>query len=258
MLLKRQNFTEISMKNKFLFILATHGDEGFSLGLLKNLGKQFPKEKFGYDWIIGNPKALEKKRRFIETDLNRSAPGNINSQVYEEKRAAEIVEMSNDYDFVIDIHCSASNCGLISIITYPTFQNLTLAASLGIKRNVIWYAKSSLEKGPLTQFVKCPAIEIECGPKNDENTQKKLADILKEFIIARNSKSDLTKALKNFNEAEFFAVYGKKEGKHNQKVTDFEQIEIDGEKFYPFLANQYPNILCYKTKKVHIKDYFLY
>jgi len=246
------------MKNKFLFILATHGDEGFSLDLLKNLEIKFPKEKFSYEWIIGNPKALEKKRRFIETDLNRSAPGNINSQVYEEKRAAEIIEVSNDYDFVIDIHGSTSNCGLISIITYPTFQNLTLASLLGIKRNVIWHAKSSQEKGPLTQFAKCPAVEIECGPQNDENIQRKLSDTLKDFIIAKDSRSDLTKALRNFNDAEFFAVYGKKEGKHNQKVIDFEQIEIDGEKFYPFLANQYPNILCYKTKKVCIEDYFLY
>lgn len=256
--LRRQNFTEISMKNRFLFILATHGDEGFSLSLIKNLEKKFPKEKFGYDWIIGNPKALEQKRRFIETDLNRCAPGNLNSQIYEEKRAAEIIEVASDYDFIVDIHGSASNCGIITIITYPTLQNLILASSLGIKRNVIWYAKSSLKKGPLTQFVKCPSVEIECGPQNNENIRKKLSKTLREFIIAQNNKKNLINVLKNLPKREFFVVYGKKEGNSNQKVTDFEQTEIDGEKFHPFLANQYPGILCYKTKKVNIEDYFLY
>jgi len=246
------------MKSKLLFILATHGDEGFSLNLLKDLEKKIPKEKFGYNWIIGNPKALRKKQRFIDADLNRCAPGNINSQIYEEKRATEIVELSKSYNFVIDIHGSTSDCGIISIITYPTFPNLILASSLGIKRNIIWYSKSSQEKGPLTQFVKCPAIEIECGPQNDGSIQRKLVEILKDFIITQSSKTDLATTLRNSNDAEFFAVYGKKEGKHSQKIIDFEQTEIDGEKFYPFLANQYPGILCYKTKKGNIEDYFLY
>lgn len=38
-----------------LFIAASHGDEGFSIPVLEKLEKNVPKEKYGYDWIIGNP-----------------------------------------------------------------------------------------------------------------------------------------------------------------------------------------------------------
>jgi len=246
------------MKNKFLFIVATHGDEGFSLDIIKDLERKFPKEAFGYDWIIGNPKAFEKKQRFIDKDLNRCAPGNIKSQIYEEKRAAEIVELSKKYDFIVDIHGSTSKCGIITIVTYPSFQNLALAVALGIKKNIIWYSKSSLENGPLTQYVKCPAIEIECGPQDNNCIKRKLNELLQEFITVQKKKENLAKILKKYKEAEFFAVYGKKEGKHNQKLIDFKPLKMRNETFYPFLANQYPGVLCYKTKRVNIEKYFLY
>lgn len=45
------------MKNsnkKILFIVATHGDESFSIGVLKNIEKKFSKKKYGFDWVIGD------------------------------------------------------------------------------------------------------------------------------------------------------------------------------------------------------------
>ena len=80
-------------------------------------------------------------------DLNRIAPGNIKSKDYEERRVAEIVEMSKNYNFVIDLHGSISNCGVVSIIPYPRLDNLFLARLLKIKRNIMWYSKKSLKNG---------------------------------------------------------------------------------------------------------------
>lgn len=245
------------MKNKFLILTAMHGDERIGPEVMEKIEKKLPRDHYGYDWIIANEKAFKKNIRFTEVDLNRNAPGNIHSPVYEEKRAAELVELSKNYDFIIDVHGSISNCGILSIITHSTLQNLVLASCLEVEKNVIWYSKSSLVKGPVTQFTHCPAIEIECGPRGDSDIQHKLKDILIRFII-QSKQMNFSETVKKGKNTEFYVVYGKQIGDHDSNVVDFQETTIKGETFYPFLTNEYPNILCYKTKKIDIKNYFLY
>ena len=40
---------------------ATHGNEEFSIPVVKKLAK-----KFKFDWIISNPKALRQNKRFVQ------------------------------------------------------------------------------------------------------------------------------------------------------------------------------------------------
>src|SRR5574344_1930263 len=89
---------------RILFITATHGNEQDGVKVMQQLEKELPKDKYGYDWIIGNEKAYQKNVRYIDQDLNRSAPGDSSSPVYEVRRAAELVKIANSYDVVIDIH----------------------------------------------------------------------------------------------------------------------------------------------------------
>lgn len=245
------------MKNKFLFIAATHGNENFSVPVLQYLEKKYPKDKFAYEWIIGNERAYEKKVRYTEKDLNRSAPGSLHSEVYEERRAAELVQLSENYDFVIDIHGADTNCGATTLITHPTLSNLFLASLFDIDRNVVWYSSSSLQKGPHTQFSKSPAIEIECGPKYEEKTADELQRILEKFI-GNYKDLQLKAVLKSIKNKEFYVVYGKILGEHEKGIDDFVQTKKGAETFYPYMANQYTGILCYKMKKVKVEELFLY
>lgn len=245
------------MAKKFLVITALHGDEGFSVEVLKKLEKELPPKKFMYDWIIGNPKAYDKNVRFIEADLNRVAPGNSKSKVYEERRAAELISLSSKYSFVIDVHGTVSDSGIVTIIPYPTVQNLFLASVLNITNNVIWYSKASTNQGPIVQHANCPAIEIECGPYNSRGIKNRLSNILREFIKDSNSLS-VQQILDKIKNEEFYAVYGKEEGEHDSFIKDFQIVKNDKEIYYPFLTNQYPNITCYKMKKVDIKQHLLY
>lgn len=245
------------MRNKFLFICATHGDEGFSVEILKELEKQYDKEKFGYSWIIGNEKAYSQSIRFVDQDLNRVAPGNRNGKTYEERRAAEIVDLSKSFDFIIDIHGSDSNSGITTLIPYPTLQNIILATMFDIKRNIIWYAKSASKKGCLSQFVHCPAIEIECGPKNSKKTTRDLYVVL-EKLIKRVDDFNVNRHLKESKLKEFYFVYGKEIGKPTKRQKDFVEVKKGGETFFPYLSGQYPDIACYKTKRVNFLEFFLY
>lgn len=231
------------MRN-LLFISSTHGDEGFSVDVLKDLEQTYDPQLYGYDWVIGNPRALDKNVRFTEKDLNRSAPGDLASPVYEERRAAEIVKLSRNYDAVIDIHSTVADCGLVKLIPYPTAENMALARSIPLARNVIWYAEESAIQGPLTQHTLCPAVEIECGPKMGEQITKDLKECIGRLLVA-NISGELT-----IPEQEYYSVYGPQPGATDNTIKDFQEITTGDETFYPFLANQYAGTLCYKMTKV--------
>lgn len=240
---------------KILFIIGTHGNEGFSRDVFRNLTRQYPKNKYGYDQTVGNPRALKGNVRFTEADLNRSAPGDPTSEIYEERRAAKIMKLSKKYRFVIDIHGTVSDSGIVTIIPYPTLQNLVLAAMLPVKRNIIWYTKSSFEKGPLVQFTNCPGIEIECGPKSSKQTKKALEDVLSQFLETLKI-GNFDNLIDNLKDKEFYKVYEKLE-KNGEKYIDFQLTSKGSEKFYPFMSAQYSGTACYKMTKISFENLFL-
>lgn len=242
------------MKKQILFILATHGDESFSIEVLKKLEKAMPREEYGYDWVIGNENALKKGLRSTDADLNRSAPGNIGSSVYEERRAIELIKLTNKYNFVIDIHGTVSNTGIFTIIPKPSLQNIIFSAMLPIKRNVLWYSRQSLKRGPIVQFCKPPALEIECGPKDDSKTSARLEVILKDTLKVLK-KLDYGKLIKGLNQKDFFSVYGYQK-EWNKNLRDFQPTKIKGEEFIPLLVNQYKDFACYKMMKVNFQHLF--
>lgn len=147
------------------------------------LAKEMPKKTYGYDWIIGNERALLKKERFIDSDLNRSAPGNSKSSIYEERRAAEIIAIANRYNYIIDIHATVSKTGIFTIITKPSLENIIFSTLLPIKRNVFWYSKKGIKKGPISRFCEPPALEMECGPISDKKIILQTKKIIKDMII---------------------------------------------------------------------------
>ena len=242
--------------SKFLVIAALHGDEKIGVDVMKKIEKELNPKQYGYDWVVGNPLAYNKNIRYIDFDLNRTAPGKPNSKIYEEKRAHYLTNLSKKYSFVLDIHGTVADSGIVTIITYPTLANLTLASLVKADKNVIWYSRKSANSGPVSQHTYCPAIEIECGPKGNPITLPKLHIIIKSFI----KEADLTlkEDIKSIHDEEFYTVYGKREGVHNSKVKDFKLYHDGKETYYPFLSNQYPDILCYKTKKFDLKQTLIY
>ena len=241
---------KINKKKKFLVIVATHGDEAFSLPIVKKIKKKFPNE---FDYIIGNPKALKENKRFIDVDLNRIAPGKKKSLLYEEKRAGEIIQKSKDYSFVLDIHGTVSSSDIFTIVTNPTPQNLFFAYSLPIRKIVIWGSKNNgRNTGPLSRFVDS-GVGIECGPKDSTKTTKELEKILNNVLSQKN------KILNS--EKELYQVFGsveKDELSERIKLKDFKEVNLNRQLFFPLLINQYKEegIICYKLRKVDFYQKF--
>ncbi len=94
---------------KILIVTMQHGNEIFGQRIIDHF------KDSSVDTIIANPKAYEQKKRFIETDMNRSYQRD-GQKSYEEKRADEIYELTQKYDFVIDIHTTTSNIDFVPIV----------------------------------------------------------------------------------------------------------------------------------------------
>lgn len=235
------------MSKRILFLVATHGDEAFAIDVLKNIERQYDKERYGYDWIVANPRALTLGRRFTDKDLNRSAPGSSTSLLYEERRAAELIKASKDYNIVIDLHGSVANCGIVAIVPYPSPANMALARRLPVSRCVVWYAKESDAQGPLTQHMPCPALEIECGPKSGRRIAAELRKVIAD-ILEMNARDEWTIPANQ----DLYSVYGAVLGQHDPAVQDFKTITLNGEKFTPFMSNQYGGTLCYKMRPIDL------
>jgi len=242
------------MKKQILFISATHGDEGFSIKVLDELEKKYPGDKYGFARTVGNPKALSLNVKQIEANLNRSAPGNSKSPIYEKRRAAEIMIKAKKFQYVIDLHGANSSCGIVLIICKPSLPNFLLAGIFNVKRVIIWSTKEDYKSGPLTQFCET-GLEIECGPKNEKRIQKELKMVLKNFV-KNYKKIAIDEIMKNLRNGEFYAIYDK-ENQINKSLTDFKKVKKGKEEYYPFMCNVYPNLACYKLRKIKFEELFL-
>lgn len=220
-------------KNKVLIIVATHGDEPFAISMIRKLSK-----KYRFDWLVGNPRALKNNSRGTQADLNRSAPGNIKSKIYEERRAAYLIKLSRKYEIVLDIHSANYLDGIVSIVTNPSWQNIELAQSFPADSMIIWPSLRT-DASPLTQFMP-NAIEIECGRSDNPELAIKLEKLLVMYLGNPRKKF----------EQEKYIVTGKILGRENKKLRDFQLATVGNYTFYPFLSNQYPSITTYMLQKL--------
>lgn len=241
--------------NKILFIAALHGNEGFGVDVMKKIEASLPSQDNNYEWVVGNPEAYKQDIRFTKEDLNRIAPGDAESEIYELKRAAELVKLSKDFSYVIDIHGTNANSGIFILVTNPTIENLLLAASLPIKNVVIWASKNSLKQGPITQFLHCPAVEIECGPKDSKDIQLELEKVINNVLTTHLELPNLLDSAKKKN---YYRVYGKIENADTTQLKEFEKVKVDDEEFYPLLINSYVTGSTRKMKKVDLFNMFCY
>lgn len=241
------------MHKKFLVLVATHGDEYFSIPLVKRLKRANPDR---FDVEISNPLALKKRIRFIDCDLNRVAPGSKLAKQYEIRRANYIIEKSKQYEFVLDIHGADSNCGIFTIVTNPTPANLILAYLLPIKRIVIWGSRKNGHKfGSISRFVNC-GVSIECGPKNSQSIKSQLSALIEKFLLSYALNQET-------NDRELYQVIGKVSEKDISKtqmknLEDFKKVKLNDQLFFPILVNQYSDekIVCYKMRKINFYERF--
>lgn len=119
---------------RILIIGGTHGDERTGVDVVLRLRRN---PVVGIDTLIANPRATQRRRRFMETDLNRSFDVQ-RPRSYEEKRALRVTKILKQYDLVIEFHntVSRTTCAILTN-PKPTVRQLQTVAHLVLDRVVI-------------------------------------------------------------------------------------------------------------------------
>ncbi len=236
---------------KILIIAATHGNEKIGVQIIKKLQAKKLNKYFNY--LIANPKALKKKKEFIDVNLNRVYPGKKKSRLLEERLAYKNLQIAKKYRYIIDIH--EANKGRDNFIIVPR-EKVSRSFPLrfvDLKKVILWPDP----KGPISQVLEY-AIELEFGTRNKNRKIiiDKAIKIVEKFIMAVNLKKYPAK----FSKKEIYYVYGKLLADKNTEpwinLKDFKETKINKEKFYPLLVGQYMNLgmICYKMKKIFNND----
>ena len=81
---------------KLILVCCLHGTEPYGLEVVAKLPAAVP-------FFIANEKALEKRKRFIDVDLNRCFPGNKEGN-HEERIAAALVDKLKSFEYIYFFH----------------------------------------------------------------------------------------------------------------------------------------------------------
>jgi len=245
------------MKNKLdkqkqvLFTVGVHGDEQSPVIVAKSiLGKD--------NFLIGNPRALKKNVRYIESDLNRSFPGNPGGTI-EERRAGQLVEKLERYKRVVDFHTATCATSPFVITTKITQRHMALASKTGVGKIVLMSREFGAGKS-LIDFVPV-GISIESGREKSAKTKEVIEKIMLQILNKEPSKKktviyEVFDCLKKSNKSEFLSP----EIHPFKLITKGDQITNLGLKaktdFYPVLprSKNYPNFLCLMARKVNLLD----
>ena len=227
-------------------VVCLHGDELYGLEVADKISKKIP-------LFIGNPLAIEKRKRYVDKDLNRVFPGDLNGTTYEEKRAAHLLKELKDYKYIIDIHSSSCDLELFGIITKPAPCKLELAKKLKLKK-IVLMSEEFGKNSSLIDHVGC-GISLEIGPHEKKENIEKIIEVINN--TCNGEECSEPKMFKVFDSIKGDAV--------NYFIKNFKPVKkgdliAKGEKdyyaefdFIPLFVGEkaYKGILCLATKEVN-------
>lgn len=199
-------------------VYCTHGDEVAGKKAVEKLLQNYSSFNKDVKFVFANEKAYEQGKRYTDTDLNRSFPGDKSSNKYEERIAAEIMEELKDTEIVLDLHETSVKPSPFALYTWNTDKVFEALQKTTVEKAV------EISYTPGCGINHYGGIEVETGPKNTEKSNKMAYRILKQFLINYNV---LDEGEKSITEPELYSVYGemkKPEGEWDVRVNNFERV----------------------------------
>lgn len=155
--------------------------------------------------VLANKRAMEAGKRFIDQDLNRSFPGNLQGN-HEEQLAYTLVPLLKEADIVLDIHSTTTDTTSAIILTKVNQSIKGLLSVFNPKRVVVM--EKNVGKTALTGFCKA-GISFEYGKDKSEKAYKEtitdITKILEEYGMVEKTKRKVSKAI---HKTEYFEVLG--------------------------------------------------
>lgn len=241
---------------EYVVLGMVHGDEPCGRAAIERFLESSIEVDKPVRFIIANEEAADQDIRFIDTDLNRSFPGDPESDSHEERLAAEMMPLIEGKK-ILDIHSTRSHPGPFATLTYLNEGTLELCRSAGVE-SVVQFPE---ESGTLHEQVEA-GIVLEVGYQGTEEAVERAYSVLFNFLAAEGvidaeferSSPDVFRycetvegtgwefVAENFEKVSEGQVFARRDG---------EELVAD-EDFYPVLMSTggYEDILGFKAMKV--------
>lgn len=240
---------------EYAIIGSLHGDEPCG----KESIERFLNSDYGLNksvkFIIANEKALDRNVRFVDVDLNRNFPGDIESELHEEKLAAKIMEEVQGLK-VLDIHSTRSYPEPFATMSAMNQTTKNLCRSAGVE-NAVYFPESN---GTLNGQV--DGILVEAGHQGTDQAIENAYTTIINFLAAEGVIDEEFE----ISDPTFFEYYEKVEGDWVFEAENFQEIregkvfakkgdkKLEAEEnFYPVLMSTdgYDGMLGFKAKKLN-------
>ena len=241
-----------------------HGDEEVGLRVFKKIKCNLIISKGTLKLVTANRQALSKGIRFIDSDLNRSFPGNTRGGA-EEILATKLTKIVSDCDYLLDLHSCSVPSPAFCIIR--TKNKLKLAKRTNLSNLVIFPLQKQRGRSLIDQVKN--GIGLELGAYENLSTTEVGFNSVVNFI----SSLGMTKGRKLIpQKLSVFRIRGnvyRNEGFiRNRRIKNLEFVKkgtvlgrvgkskmFSERDFYPVLFGQrsYGNILSFEAEKLYEK-----
>jgi succinylglutamate desuccinylase len=156
-----------------------HGDEPCGRDGIEAVLADPPEVQRPVKFIIANEAALKANKRYLDTDLNRSFPGDADSEFHEKRLAVKLAAELRDCT-VLSLHSTQSYEGMFALVDDLTAEMEELCSALSV--DAVVQTKGANE-GRLFATVDS-VVEVECGYQGSEQATENASRLLREFLGA--------------------------------------------------------------------------
>jgi len=146
------------------YVTGIHGDEIAPIIALASIGERF---------LIANPLATVKGRRFIEMDMNQAFGVENSDKLFEQRLADELLTKIPEENYVIDFHTFSAVSEPFAVVVDD--KMIGLASTLGVDHVV--YMKHNIKNGHALINYR-DGISIEVGSHQDIRSMQKTIQVV--------------------------------------------------------------------------------
>ncbi|WP_435332802.1 succinylglutamate desuccinylase [Haloarchaeobius sp. TZWWS8] len=153
-----------------------HGDEPAGVRAVRTVLETEPALERPVKFVLANPAAAEAHRRYLDTDMNRTFPGDADADAKEDRLAAQLVDELEDC-LVLSIHTTHSCDDPIAFVERTNEHSTTLAANLPVPYVVDEYDTAD---GAFVHHA--DVVSVEAGKQLSDDATENAIDLVRAFL----------------------------------------------------------------------------
>ncbi|MFB6183527.1 MAG: succinylglutamate desuccinylase/aspartoacylase family protein [Haloarculaceae archaeon] len=156
-----------------------HGDEPCGVHAVETLLDERPSVKQPVKFVLANEEAMARGTRYVERDLNRSFPGDVDGETHEERIAHALSEELADCR-TLALHSTQSYDGAFALASTVGAFEREICPTLSVDAVV---EVTGFTEGRI--FASAPrTVEVECGYQGSQTAAENAVTLTKEFLAA--------------------------------------------------------------------------